>query len=150
MLNATTVVALLSSPACDDRGSAKGNASPSYGDPVGIRIGAQGTVPALTVAVAATKGRDPEPSVPSLAGAIHSAALGCPAFIAAMSAGKTARLELGARKGVFEALGASADDVGAACMSAALGGKPVAMDRPDPMDLIVELKLDTAPAETPR
>ncbi len=129
---------------CESRSDARAGSGPAYGDPVGIKIGAQGGVPALSLAVAVSKGRDPSPSVPGLAGAVHGAAAACPAFVAAIDAGKTVRLSFGARRGALEALGAAPDEVGGACMTAALGGKSVAMDRPESMDVLVELRRDTS------
>jgi hypothetical protein len=140
---------LLPAFGCESKDDPKPKLSLQYGDPVGIQIGAHGTVPALSVGVAVTKGRDPTPSIPSIATAIHAAALACPAFVSAISAGKIARVEFGARHGVFESLGAPVDDVGGACISAALGGKPVTTDKPDPLDIIVELRLDKGDASRP-
>jgi hypothetical protein len=127
--------------ACDAKEKAASKAGRQYGEPIGIRLDAHGAVPALAVAFAVTKGRDPSPIVGSLAGAVYAAAVACPAFVSAVTTGKTTRLELGAEKNVLEALGARADDVGGPCMTAALGGKPITMDRPDPMDVAIELRL---------
>lgn len=131
-----TLVAL---SGCDDKSTTHGSSAKQYGDPIGIEIAAHGTVPGLSVAVAVTKGRDPTPFVGPLASAVFGAAQGCPDFIKAMGEGKTARVELGARNGALEALGSVPDQVGA-CLRAALGGKPVTMDRPDALDVILELR----------
>jgi hypothetical protein len=135
------VLAATSVVGCDSTEKHASKAGRQYGDPIGIRLDAHGSVPALAVAFAVTKGRDPSPIVRSLAGAVYAAAVACPAFLSAVTAGKTTRLELGAEKNVLEALGARADEVGGPCMTAALGGKPVTMDRPDPMDVAIELRL---------
>jgi hypothetical protein len=131
---------------CDGGKPGRAAVADRYGDPIGIQIEAHGAVPALSVAVAVTKGRDPTPFVGPLASAVHGAATGCPAFVAAIAAGKTARIELGARNNVLESLGAAPDEVGGACMTSALAGKPVTMDRPDPLDVIVELRSGAADA----
>ena len=99
------------------------------------------------MAVAVTKGRDPSVMVGPLATALYGAARACPEFVKAMSAGKTARLEAGAEKDALLALGAPADEVGGQCMTTALGGKTVEMDKPDAMDLVIE---DSASARRTR
>ena len=126
--------------ACDSKPTPEARAGHQYGDAVGIRLDAHGPVPALAVAFAVTKGRDPSPMVGPLATALYAAALACPAFVSAVSAGKTTRLELGAEHNALEALGARADEVGGPCMTAALGGKAVTMDRPEGMDVAIELR----------
>jgi hypothetical protein len=146
VFNAAVVLGLLLSAACDDKADPKKASGVQYGDPVGLEIGAHASVPALDVKVAVTKGRDPTPSVSSLAAAVYAAATACPAFVTAVSDGKTTRIELSARNGAFRALGAAADELGTACMSQALDGKKADMDKPDPLDVIVELSLGKAGA----
>jgi hypothetical protein len=137
----TLLLGLAITAGCDSKGRPGAKAGHEYGEAVGIRLDAHGSVPALAVAVAVTKGRDPSPMVGPLATAIYAAALACPGFVSAVSAGKTTRLELGAEHNVLEALGARADEVGGPCMTAALGGKTVTMDRPEAMDVAIELRV---------
>jgi len=126
--------------ACNSTPAPESKAGRQYGEPVGVRLEAHGAVPALSAAFAVTKGRDPTPLVGPLATALYGAAVGCPGFISAMAAGKTVRLELAAEKNALVALGARPDEVGGPCMTTALGGKPVTMDTPDPVDVAIELK----------
>jgi hypothetical protein len=126
--------------ACDGSSRPESNGRRQYGEPVGIRVEARGAVPALSVAFAVTKGRDPTPLVGPLATALYGAAVACPVFVSAMTAGKTVRLELAAEKNALVALGARPDEVGGMCMTAALGGKPVILDKADPLDVAIELK----------
>jgi len=148
LLGCGALFSVLSLSACDDgkKDGPKPTAGVQYGDPVGIELGAHGTVPALAIKVAVTKGRDPAPSVGSLATAVYAAAVGCPAFVSAISAGKTTRIQLSARNGAFVPLGAAADEVGTACMANAFGGKPANMDQPTPLDIILELRLGSTDA----
>jgi len=140
--------ALLSVAACDSKPRGEAKAGRQYGEPIGIELQASGPIPALSMAVAVTKGRDPSVMVGPLATALYGAARACPEFVKAMSAGKTARLELGAEKDALLALGAPADEVGGQCMTTALGGKTVKMDKPDAMDLVIELRLGAKDAST--
>jgi hypothetical protein len=132
--------------ACDHDKSGPPSIADKLGDPIGIEIQAHAAVPALSVAVAVTKGRDPTPFVGTLASGVFAAAAGCPDFVTAMNAGKTARIQLGARGNKLESLGAAPDEVGGACITAALGGKPVTMDRPDPLEVMLELRAGASDA----
>jgi hypothetical protein len=124
------------SSACDD-GSA--NAA-QYGDPVGIVLEAHGAIPALGVAVAVTKGRDVTAVVSSVAGAIAAAANACPPLVAAVSGGSVARLAFTAQGGVIHGPAKPPQDPVAACAMHALEGKTVAADKPDALDILVEIR----------
>jgi hypothetical protein len=110
-----------------------------YGDPVGIQIDAKGTVPALEIAVAVTKGRDVTPAVSSLAGSVYAAASSCPAFVTAANGGKAVRLRLTAEAGVLHAPKQAPAEEAGSCMVHALDGKAVTMDKPDKLDVLVEI-----------
>ena len=131
---------------CDDARDTGARAVPTaslvYGDPVGVRLDARPPVPALAVSLAISKGRDPGPSVASFASALGAAAASCPTLIRSVSEGETVRLELEARSGAFE-VGAAAAQTPSGCMAAALSGKPLQMDRPDRLDLVVDIKRAT-------
>jgi hypothetical protein len=121
--------------ACDDP-----KVEVQYGDPVGIQIDARGGVPTLSVAVAVTKGRDVSATVSSVAGAMFGAASGCPAAVATLSGGSIIRLTMTAQGGTLHAPPKLPEDKGASCMIHALDGKPVTTDKPDALDVIVELR----------
>jgi hypothetical protein len=129
------LAALLSTGACDDPKS-----EVQYGDPVGIQIDARGNVPALTVAVAVTKGRDVSATVSSVAGAMFGAASACPAAMTTLSSGSIIRLTMAAQGGTLHAPPKLPEDKGASCMIHALDGKPVSTDKPDALDVIVEIR----------
>jgi hypothetical protein len=113
-----------------------------YGEPVGIQIAGHGAVPALSVAVAVTKGRDVSATVGSVAGAVFTAAGACPAVVSAIASGSVARLTLTAQGGLLHAPPKAPEDPGGACMTRALDGKPITTDKPDALDLIVEIRAD--------
>jgi hypothetical protein len=138
-LLATATVCLA---ACDE--STKNEAQ--YGEPVGIQIAGHGAIPALSVAVAVTKGRDVNVTVSSMAGGIFTAAAACPAVMASVAAGSVTRLTLTAQGGVLHAPPKPPDDPGAACMTRALDGKAVTTDKPESLDVIVEIRADVADA----
>jgi hypothetical protein len=127
--------------ACDDPKS-----DVQYGEPVGIQIAGHGSVPALSVAVAVTKGRDVSTTVGSVAGAVFTAAAACPAVVATVSAGSVIRLTLAAQGSVLHAPPKLPEEQGAACMARALDGKPITTDKPDNLDIIVEIRADLAEA----
>ncbi len=110
-----------------------------YGDPVGISLDAKGAVPGLDIAVAVTKGRDVTPTVSSLAGGMYAAAAGCPAFLAAVGGGKLVRLKLSAEANVLHAPSPAPTEEAGSCMVHALDGKAITMDRPDKLDVLVEV-----------
>jgi hypothetical protein len=111
----------------------------NYGDPVGIQIDAKGTVPAIDIAVAVTKGRDVTPAVSSLAGSVYAAASACPAFVTAVNSGKLVRLRFTAEAGVLHPPAQTPTEEAGSCMIHALDGKPVTMDKPDKLDVLVEM-----------
>jgi hypothetical protein len=115
-------------------------ASPSYGDPVGVELPADGEVPALSLRLAVTKGRDPAPTAGSIAGAMVDAAAACPAFVRAMAGGATVPLALSERNGLFRGSRAGDDGAGADCVVEHLAGRTVTMDRPEPLDVLLEAK----------
>ena len=110
-----------------------------YGDPVGISLDAKGTVPGLDIAVAVSRGRDVTPAVSSLAGGMYAAASGCPAFLAALGSGKLVRLKLTAEANVLHAPSPAPTEEAGSCMVHALEGKAITMDRPDKLDVLVEV-----------
>jgi len=117
-----------------------------YGEPVGIQIAAHGAVPALSVAVAVTKGRDVSVTVSSVAGAVFTAAAACPAVVATVAGGSVIRLMFTAQGNTLHAPAKLPEDPGGACMVRALDGKAVTTDKPDLLDVIVEIRADTPDA----
>jgi len=127
--------------ACDDPKN-----EVQYGEPVGIQIAGHGSVPALSVAVAVTKGRDVSATVGSMASAVFTAAAACPAVVATVSAGSVIRLTLAAQANVLHAPAKLSEDPGAACVAHALDGKAITTDRPEVLDIIVEIRADVPDA----
>ena len=128
--------------ACDE--SSKSDVQ--YGEPVGIQIAGHGAVPALSVAVAVTKGRDVSATVSSVAGAVFTAAAACPMIVTSIAGGSVARLMLTAQGNVLHGPAKVPEDPGGACMTRALEGKAITTDKPDNLDVIVEIRADVPDA----
>lgn len=119
-----------------------------YGDPLGIELAGRPPAPPLTIAFAVERGRDPRPLVTSLASAFEAVARGCPEFDGAVAAGDTARLELRATQSGLTTNVLSAR--GGACVKSILGGQVLALDRPEPMDVLVEVRSGSDGGSTSR
>jgi hypothetical protein len=142
-----SALALVASAACLAGCDESPKSDAQYGEAVGIEIAAQGTAPALSIAVAMTKGHDVAAAVSSVAGAVFTATAACPAVLPTLAAGSVIRLTFTAQGGALHAPAKLPEDPGAACVTRALDAKPVTTDKPTAaLDVIVEIRAGTPDA----
>ncbi len=115
--------------------------TPSYGDPIGIRLDGDDKTPSLTVAVAATKGRDLVPAVTALGTAFHSASRTCPE-LTPLATAQTLRLRMAIEKGKFAAPSNASDEPVAVCVTKALEGKSIFPEATERLDILAEFHMD--------
>jgi hypothetical protein len=129
---------------CNRESDRDRNDRAGYGDPLGIELEGRPPAPPLAIAFAVKRGRDPRPLVSSLASAFEAVARRCPDFDGAIAGGDSARLELRATKSAVTTTLSSAR--GGACVKSVLDGQVIALDSPEPMDVLVEVRLRSGAA----
>ena len=115
--------------------------TPSYGEPIGIRLEQDTKAPSLAVAIAATKGKDLTPAVNALAGAFHGASKSCPE-LTPLATAQTLRLKMSVDHGKLVAPARMPDDPVAVCVIKALDGKVILPDTAEHIDLLAEFHME--------
>lgn len=136
----------------EDKKSSPGNvtAAPTalraeLGEPVGADVPAKGNVPAISLALAISKGQDPVQFLPQVVGAVALAVTGCPAFVAEDK--EVTAVNFTVENGKMR-VPARADSPGIKCLAAALDGKDGGPAGSNVAAGRVEIKVAT-PAKTP-
>lgn len=133
--------------ACNRATSGDAAAAVAYGEPVGVELKGRPPMPPLAIAFAVTRGRDPRPTVASLASALESAAQRCPDFVRAVVGGEAVRFELRATRTTLRARDLPAKK-GGPCVKTVLDGKLLELDGAEPIDLLVEVRPVSGDAST--
>jgi hypothetical protein len=143
------LVLLLPLAACKDKEIEKKNStppSPDLGEPIGAELPAKGTTPAMSLAIAVTKGQDPVAVMPKVVGNVATAVNGCPSFVTEEKENIVAinfTIEGGKMKPLPRAANESA---GVKCVVAALDQKEAGAATLPNMNGRVEIKVNNGAA----
>lgn len=121
---------------------------PRLGEPIGAEVQARGSVPALSVALAVSKGQDPVGYLPTVVSAMSSAVSGCPAFVSEGDENGVG-FDFTVNAGKVKVAPRPDASPGARCLSAALEGKDLGSPSTS-LEGRVEIKLSSATAKAPR
>ena len=116
------------------------------GEPIGADVPAKGDVPAISLALAVSKGQDPVTLLPHVVSAVATAVNGCPDFVREDKdvTAVTFSLENGKMK-----VPPRDESPGTKCLAAALNGKDGGPAGSNVPSARVEIKLPPAPAKAP-
>lgn len=135
--------------ACKDKDVEKKSSTPpapDLGEPIGAELPAKGTTPAMSLAIAVTKGQDPVAVMPKVVGNVSTAVSGCPSFVTEEKENIVAinfTIEGGKMKPLPRAANESA---GVKCVVAALDQKEAGVATLPNMNGRVEVKINNAGA----
>ncbi len=127
--------------ACSKDEDKKANANTTtaaLGEPIGAEVPASGKMPALSLALAVSKGQDPVPVLPHVVGVVSTAVGGCPDFVAEDK--EVVAVNFTVEHGKMKVAPRS-DSTGIKCLVAALDGKDVGGTNTNVAAARVEIKL---------
>lgn len=121
------------------------------GEPIGAEVQAKGSVPALSLAVAVSKGQDPVPLLPQLVSGVSSAVAGCPAFVSESEKDNenVTAFDFTVTGGKMKIAPKPEASSGVTCVTTALEGKDVGAKDVASLAGRVEIKLSSASAKAP-
>jgi hypothetical protein len=122
--------------------------SAQLGEPVGAEVPARGNVPAISLALAISKGQDPVQFLPQVVGAVAAAVSGCPAFVASSQDKEVTAVNFTLENGKMK-VPPRADSPGIKCLATALDGKDAGPAGSNVAAARVEIKVPAAGAKTP-
>lgn len=134
--------------ACSKDKPSGGNASRmgALGDPIGAEIQASAKAPAMSIALAITKGQDPVPMLPKLVSAVAQSAAQCPAFVAEAKEPATdvVAVDFTVEQGKLKPLPRPASEAtaGRTCLGTQLEGKELAAADTPKLEGRAEIKLN--------
>ncbi|GAC1586343.1 MAG: hypothetical protein NVS3B20_15480 [Polyangiales bacterium] len=115
-----------------------------YGEPIGVKLQGKKGAPGFDLALAVTKGKDPESVLEPLVGAVSSAIYACPDFLAAAKGGQDGEVAFaieGGRASIPSQGDPAPSSPATACIAKGLSGKSILPDDAERFDVIAQIRL---------